>query len=150
MNWQVYLLPYLFSNAIALLILLAAWKSPRWARWSLVFLFLAASIFNAYTASTTPEVYLTYGEMSIPLYTRFIYGWFADHAQLMVTLIAIGQLTVALLLSLHGRWRSLGMFGGIIFLMAIAPLGLGSAFPCSLLLAAALLILYRHEAKQAA
>lgn len=144
MYLQEYLIPFLVSNVIALLLLLTAWRAPRWARWSFVIIFLAAGAFNAITAANTPEAYLTYAEMALPVYRNFILGWFAENAQLMVTLIAIGQVAVALLLSLHGTWFKLGIIGGIVFLLAIAPLGVGSAFPCSLLLAIALYLVYRH------
>jgi len=148
MYLQEYLIPILISNIIALVLLLAAWKAPRWARWSFVIIFLAAGAFNAFTASTTPEAYLTYGEMAIPVYQDFINGWFADNAQTLVTLIAIGQVVVALLLAWHGVWFRLGVVGGIIFLLAIAPLGVGSAFPCSVILATALIVLYWHYNKK--
>ncbi len=145
---QEYFIPYLASNAIAILVLWAAWRVPRWARWSMIFIFLAASIVNAYTANTAPESYITYAPMAMPIYRTFINGWFAGHVQWMVSLIAIGQLTVAFLLSLRGFWFKLGALGGIIFLVSIAPLGVGSAFPCSLILAFSLYLLYRYYDKK--
>lgn len=144
MYLQEYFIPYLISNLIAILILLVAWKAPRWARWSIVLIFIWASAVNAYTANTTPEVYLEYAPMAIPIYRSFINGWFAAHVQMMVTLIAIGQLTIALLLSLKGFWFNLGILGASIFLLAIAPLGVGSGFPFSLIMVAALFLLYKY------
>lgn len=144
MYLQEYLIPLLISNAVAILILIAAFKAPRWARWSIVLLFLWASFMNAYTATTKPEVYLEYAPMAIPLYRSFILGWFAEHVQIMVTLIAIGQLTIALFMSLRGIWLNLGMLGASIFLLAIAPLGVGSAFPFSLFMVAALFVLFKY------
>lgn len=39
----------------------------------------------------------------------------------------------------------LGCIGGIIFLLAIAPFGVGSGFPCTIIFAFALLILFRKS-----
>jgi hypothetical protein len=60
----------------------------------------------------------------------------------VVGAIAVGQLAVAILVALRGRAAQLGLVGAIAFLLAIAPLGRGSAFPFSLVasLAAALLL----------
>ncbi len=148
MYLQEYLIPLLISNAVAILILIAAFKAPRWARWSIVLLFLWASFTNAYMATTKPQVYLDYAPMAIPLYRSFILGWFAEHVRVMVTLIAIGQLTIAVLMSLRGIWLNLGMLGASIFLLAIAPLGVGSAFPFSLIMVAALYGLFRFYNKK--
>lgn len=143
MYLQQYLIPLLISNAVAILILIAAFKAPRWARWAIVLLFLWASFTNAYTATTNAEVYLEYAPMAIPWYRSFILGWFAEHVRAMVTLIAIGQFTIAVLMSLRGIWLNLGMLGASIFLLAIAPLGVGSAFPFSLIMVVALYVLFR-------
>jgi len=41
----------------------------------------------------------------------------------------------------------LGILGGIIFLVAISPLGVGSAFPSTLLMAVSLVLLYLRYKK---
>lgn len=48
-----------------------------------------------------------------------------------------------LFLILGKNWLRLGAIGGIIFLLAIMPLGVGSGFPCPLFLAIALFLVYR-------
>jgi hypothetical protein len=54
---------------------------------------------------------------------------------------------IAVLLALRGPAVSLGLAGAMVFSLAIAPLGKGSAFPFSLIvgLAAALLLRQRYE-----
>ncbi|HPF67714.1 MAG TPA: hypothetical protein PLC20_08575, partial [Flavobacteriales bacterium] len=54
--------------------------------------------------------------------------------------IAFGQGLVALGLLGRGMLRRIAAIGGIVFLVAIAPLGVGSAFPSSLLLALGLFL----------
>lgn len=101
---QEYLVPYLISNVVAIFLLGLSWVAPSWTRWAFVFLFLWASGVNTYTALTTPDVYLEYAQMAIPLYRSFILGWFVEHVQYMVIPIAIGQFLIALFLALGGKW----------------------------------------------
>lgn len=145
---ETYLIPYLISNFIAVALLVSAFKLPTITRWLFVVIFLAAGLFNTYTAALNPLAYLMYGEMAMPFYQDFINGIFSQYTQLFVLHIAVGQLLVALFLALRGLWFRLGVLGSIIFLLAIMPLGVGSAFPCSLILAIAIYIVYqKHKNK---
>jgi hypothetical protein len=73
----------------------------------------------------------------------------------MVLAIAAGQLIVGVLLMTRGWLFGLGGLGGIIFLVAIAPIGVFAGFPATLIMAAALFVTwyrlleqpYRHEAE---
>jgi phosphate/sulfate permease len=81
-------------------------------------LFLAASLVNGWTALVQPGVYLTFSA------------------------IAAGQLAVGICLGVGGRLLRWGVLGGVVFLVAIAPLGFtGSAFPSTVLMAYRLLLL---------
>lgn len=144
MNYlQLYLVPFLISNGIAIFLIWLSWKAPKISRWAFVLLFLWASGTNLYIANSTPKVYLDYAPMASALYRSFILGWFASHIQLMVSTIAVGQFLVGFFLILGKNWLRLGAIGGIIFLLAIMPLGVGSGFPCPLFLAIALFLVYR-------
>jgi hypothetical protein len=57
--------------------------------------------------------------------------------------IATGQCASGLLALLPGRWRRWGLAGTIVFLLAIAGLGWGSAFPATVIMAAAVWLVYR-------
>ena len=75
------------------------------------------------------------------MYRDFITGWFSRHIQVMVVAIALGQAAIALLMASRvpaRRW--LGAAGASVFLLAIAPLGVGSGFPFSLTFGAALFV----------
>jgi hypothetical protein len=112
-------------------------------------IFLAAGLFNAYTALREPAAYHAYAEWAVlPFYRRFINGFFSEHTRAIIVVIAVGQLTIAALLTRSDRMRTIGVIGGIIFLAAITPLGIGSAFPSTVLMAAALILMQRRLSQQ--
>ena len=142
---QQYLLPYIISNIAAILILLATWKWTRIGRLLFVLLFGWASWMNSTTAINTPEAYLDYADMSIPLYSNLITGWFSMHITPIILIIATGQLLISIGMLLKGALVKLACVGAIIFLLAIAPLGVGSAFPFSLFAGLAAFLIYQKS-----
>lgn len=129
---QMIWIAYIVSNVAGILFLLAAIKRPKLARLMFVLLFGWASWFNYTTAHQHPEAYLMYGDVSISIYSDFINGWFKRHITEFISFIAFGQGLIALVILLKGIWVKLACIGIIIFLMAIAPLGVYSAFPFSI------------------
>lgn len=135
---------YSLSNLVALLLLWASWKRPAWARLLFFLLFGWASWFNTTTALTTPEVYQGYAQYVFSYtYEAFIRGYFARHTTPLVLAIAAGQVLIALGLLAKGWLFRAAAAGGVVFLLAIVPLGVGSAFPGTLLMAAGMTLLYR-------
>ena len=129
---QQYVVPYLISNLIALLVLIFAWRKPTVGRIALGFIFLLASIVNTREAIIHPSSYLLYEQFALlTLYRDFIAGWFSEHVRAMVVPIAFGQMVIAVGMFVGGRCLKLAIIGVVIFGLAIAPLGVGSAFPCS-------------------
>ena len=135
--------PFILSNAFVIGLLIVAVFWPRVARVIFVVLFLGAGLFNGYTALTEPEAYLTYAEFAIPIYRNFINGLFSQITTPFILAMAAGQLAVSALLAGKGLRLRLGIIGGIIFFVAIAPLGFGSAFPFSVFAIIALVVIYR-------
>jgi hypothetical protein len=136
---------YLTANAIAFAVLALATWMPRVARWVIVAVFVWASVTNTRTVLATPAVYLEYAAlMPVALYRDFITGWFSTHIPLLVLPIAAGQLLLAALLTMARPWRVAGVLGALVFLLAIAPLGVGSGFPFSLTFGAAVVIMDRR------
>ena len=129
---QEYLMPYFISQAASLIILIAAWKRTRWARWLFSALFLWASATNMYIGLTDPDSYLDNARFAIPLYQDFINGWFSHYNHIIIPLIAVGQFFISIGMMLHGLWVKLACIGSMIFLLSIAPLMVGAAFPFSL------------------
>jgi hypothetical protein len=140
-----YLVLYVSANLIALAILVLAFWRPRIARWVWVAIFVWAASVNTMTAAATPWEYLAYGALTpSTLYREFIEGWFSTHIQPFVLSIAVGQLIIAFLLARAGDARRLGVAGASVFLLAIAPLGVGSGFPFSLIAIVSLLVMERR------
>ena len=133
---------YLAANAFSLATLAIAFWSSVAARWIGVGVFAWAAAINTRTALVNPSIYLEYADLTPSLHYRsFILGWFSQHVQLVVLTIAAGQLAIAALLALRGRTsRRLGVAGAVIFLLAIAPLGVGAGLPFSLTFSIALLV----------
>lgn len=140
-----YLGPYIATNLVSIGLILLAIKRPGIARSIFVVVFLAAGAFNIYTALTEPEAYLSYGDLvAFTFYRDFINGFFSRHTREIIVAIALGQLSIGFMLTRTERIRDAGVLGGIVFLVAIAPLGIGSAFPSTLLMAGALVVMWRR------
>ena len=127
-----YIIPYTISQIVSIIILILAWKHTKAARILFALLFFWASGTNLYTGIVTPDAYLEYGEMSIPLYRNFINGWFSKNVSLLISIMATGQFLIAVGMMLKGWMVKMACIGIIIFLLAIAPLLVGSAFPFSI------------------
>jgi hypothetical protein len=136
----------LTSAVVALLILLVTLRSAVAGRVLLIALFAWAAVTNMETVRQTPLAYLDYGPMAVSeIYRQFIFGFFALHVAPIVTMIAIGQALVAVLLLLGGRAERVGLIAAIVFLCGIAPLGVYAGFPATLILALAALVVLRDN-----
>lgn len=136
MSHQNIYIAWAISNVLALFILYAANKRPTLARLLLSLVFLWAAFINAYNAFQHPEVYLDYAKLTpVNFYKQIIEGQFSKNITSYVLAIAICQLCIALFTGHKAILMKMAMWGAIIFLVAIAPLGIGSGFPCTLILA---------------
>ena len=78
-------------------------------------------------------------------YRDFFNGDFKNSEVVYVLSASILQLFIAVALFSEGFFLSYGILFGIIFLVLLAPLGVGSAFPATLLMAVALIIINAKE-----
>jgi hypothetical protein len=144
-----YVIPYLASNIIFGLSIIAALKKPMLSRIFFAGFFLWACYINSVTAIKSPKSYLTYANLdTLPIYRDFINGFFSLHITAFVLAIAAGQFFIFLGLILNKTFTKLACIGGMIFGLAIAPLGVGSAFPSTVSMATAFFILrykYNHD-----
>jgi hypothetical protein len=135
---------YVGWNIIALLLVPVAAKWPKIARLLFSVLFLGAGVWNLFASLTMPAFYVeTYGPVATPPYAAFIAGPFAADPARFVVPIAVGQLAIGILATGTGRSVRLAMLGSMVFLLAIAPMGVGAAFPFSIFGILAAYLLYR-------
>jgi len=145
MTDQQMIIAFIASNIVAILLLLLSWKKKNTARLLFSILFIWAAITNWETAHNNPTDYLGYGEYAIGFYKKFIDGEFSKHITGFVSCIAIAQLLIGIGLLARGVIVRFSCIGGIIFLLAIAPLGFGSGFPFSITASIALYLLYKYD-----
>lgn len=140
---EEYFVQWITSNVVALALLFMCWKHPKLGRFGFAIVFLVASGVNVMTVLNGPHVYLEYRHFALfNFYRSFITGFFAEHIQLIVLLIAGGQLLISAGLFVGKNLMKPALVAGIIFALAIAPLGIGSGMPVPLLMATSMWLLY--------
>ena len=143
-----FLVPYIISQVVSIIILMAAWKKTKWARVLFALLFFWAAGTNMYLGITNPNTYQEYADLAIPAYEEFINGWFSHYNYIIIPLIAIGQFFIALGMLLKSWWVRAACIGAIIFLLSIAPLMVGAAFPFSLTVSIAAWLILLNDDKR--
>ena len=136
------------SNIIGLLFVVVALKHTRGARLMFAILFGYAAWVNFDLSHTDPQVYLDYAATAVGFYSSFILGWFSGHITAFVSAIAAGQLLIAVGMLLRKSFVTAACAGVIIFLAAIAPLGVYAAFPFSLTVSVAAYLVIRSDDKE--
>ena len=142
-NW----FPYTITHVITFSLIFVCYKWPKIGKVAWGIIFILAGIFNLYTVISNPQAYLVYSQGAVGLYQKFINGVFSSYAALIVSSIASGQILVGIFMLMKRKLFLLGIVGGIIFLVVIAPLGIGSAFPSTLLMSISLVLLYLRYKK---
>lgn len=141
-----YFIPWILSNSIAILFLIAAIRKPKLARLLFALLFAWAFWLNYTTAHYNPEEYLNYARLTpFGLYHDFINGWFKAHIVSMVTIISLGQGLIAIGMLLKGWVVRLSGLGAIVFFLAIAPHGIGAGFPATILSAVSIYFILKND-----
>ena len=143
-----FLVPYIISQVVSIIILIAAWKKTKWARVLFALLFFWAAGTNMYLGITNPNTYQEYADLAIPAYEDLIKGWFSHYSHVVIPLIAVGQFLIALGMLLKNWWVRAASVGAIIFLLSIAPLMLGAAFPFSLTVSIAAWLILLNDDKR--
>lgn len=143
MNSSDLWIPILITHVLTFLLIFICYKWPKIGKVAWAVIFIAAGLFNIYSVISDSQLYVnTYGQHAIPLYQKFIFGLFSTNTILFVAMIAAGQILVGLFLFMKKMPLKLGVLGGILFLVAISPLGVGAAFPSTLLMAFSLVLMY--------
>ncbi|MFT0714848.1 hypothetical protein [Flagellimonas lutimaris] len=140
------LIPWFISNGLALVILVTSFRWTKLTRLLLFMVFAWACWLNYNTAHKTPDDYLIYATFTpFEVYHNFIVHWFKSNIVPTVTLISIGQGVIALGITLKGLAVQTACVGAILFFIVIAPLGVGSGFPATLIAAAATFLILKKD-----
>ncbi|MBL0323264.1 MAG: hypothetical protein IPP80_12990 [Ignavibacteria bacterium] len=95
------------------------------------------------------EVYADYAYFAVfPFLVDFIDGWFSSNTLAVIIPVAIGQGLIALGMMLGGRWQRFAAIGAMTFFVAVMPLGIGSAFPATLLMGIGAFFLMKNATTQ--
>lgn len=138
--------PHALWIAIGGLFLITAWIRPLLARWLYALLFGGACLVNAWTATFHPDAYLGYAPLAmLDVYRDLVGALSAFQVGVLVMAVAVCQGFAAFGLAIGGPLARVALVGAAIFLVAIAPLGAGAAFPSTLLMALGALLLLRHR-----
>ncbi|MES2849675.1 MAG: hypothetical protein V4685_11510 [Bacteroidota bacterium] len=140
-----FLVPYTISQIVAIAILIIAFKSTKWARIIFAAVFFLAFCMNMYLGIFAPDTYLDYAKFAIPFYRDFINGWFSRYNHIIVPAIACGQLLIAIGMLLKDWWVKWACIGSVIFLISISPLMVASAFPFSIIVSAAAMVILKND-----
>lgn len=139
---RTWAIPHAISLLIACLYLLMAISRPLLARKFYAGLFSYATLVNASVAFYAPQTYVGNARYALlDVYRNFIEGWFSEHVGLVVGIISFAQLMITVGLVAGGWAARVALVGAIMFFVAIAPLGVASAFPSSLIWAAGAFVL---------
>jgi hypothetical protein len=113
---STYLTLLIISNIVAMLLLVAAWKTPKISRLMLFFLFAWASYTNWNYAIHSPQLYLEYADLTfLNFYKEFILDWFSKHITVAVGFVATCQALIAISMLMEGVVFKAGTVGAIIF-----------------------------------
>lgn len=118
------------------------WKPA--GRLLLLLVFLSAGIYDLRTAIVRPQEYVPFVRIS---YMSFLLRFFLQHTTGVIVTIAIGQMAIAVLVSLRGVEVKVGLGGAVLFLLGLAPLATMVGFWPRMIMACAALVLAGAEYK---
>jgi hypothetical protein len=137
----------LITTAVfSLLVLILCLLRPDAGRIFLGFFFLVMAIgVNVVLVLVAPDQFVALGtdDALVPLYRWFFENVVAIAPPLFGLLAASYEVTIALMMLSKGKYAKWGLIGGIVFLLAITPLGVWTL--ANPLLALAMALLLRKE-----
>lgn len=93
-------------------------------RISLGILYIIASIINFYFSRTNPEIYREWANSALlPFYKQLMLNWSGTELVVILTVVALYQVTMGALILRSGQWLKTGLIMAIIFHFVITPWG---------------------------
>src|SRR3712207_2686322 len=136
------------SAVFSLLMLVLCLVRPNAGRIFLGLFFLVMAIgVNVVLAVVAPDLFVALGtnDALIPLYRWFFENVVAVAPPLFGLLAAAYEVTIAVMMLSRGKYAKWGLIGGIVFLLAITPLGTWTLANPILALAMALLLRKEYD-----
>ena len=136
------------SAVFSLLVLVLCLVRPNAGRIFLGLFFLVMAIgVNVVLAVVAPDLFVALGtnDALIPLYRWFFENVVAVAPPLFGLLAAAYEVTIAVMMLSRGKYAKWGLIGGIVFLLAITPLGTWTLANPILALAMALLLRKEYD-----
>jgi hypothetical protein len=138
-----FMFPWFVSNTLGFVLLWIAIKGyPGLVRRAWGLLMILAFLVNTYLVTTDPIGYREFGVVAFPPMQHFIYSRLFANPALLVLPIAIGQVIIGLILLLGETPELLkkGLTGALVWFFGVATLGIGSAFPATLIYASTMML----------
>ena len=134
----------LVLSAIFLYLIVLAERRPEPARIVFGSIYLGAAILNLAVALSAPGYYAMFADAAtIPLYRDLWHSVVAPNLAVFLPLLIVFQFAVAVAIFNKGIWVKVGLAGGLLFTLLLAPAN-PYALPI-LLLAVAQAVLLRHD-----
>ncbi|MBX2870839.1 MAG: hypothetical protein KTR30_02030 [Saprospiraceae bacterium] len=145
---QQHWMPWSAGIGFSLIVMLFCIRRPVVGRRLLAFVFLAGAVGHVYLAWIYPRDYLVFGQFTyLDSYRRFIYMILFRQATWMGGLMVVLHAYLAYVFWRKGALPKISILLSVLWLLLVAPLGFGSAFPASLLLLLGVIYLSKQPAE---
>lgn len=143
---QQYFIPWSVGIICSLIVLVFCIRKPFYGRRLLAFLFFMGAVVNIYLAWVYPRDYLVFGQFTyLDSYRYFIYMVLFRQAMWMGGILVVLHAYLGYAFWQKRPLPKVAIFLSMVFLLLLAPLGFGSAFPASLLLLLGVVYLARNS-----
>ena len=125
---------YISSNILAMTLAIGSFKFPSLTRLALFLLFGWSCWTNALNAFDSPWVYIDYADSAVLPFKNFVLQLSEHSLKALALLVALFQLLIAVSMLLKGWSFKGGCLAGMLYCLALLPLGLYSGFPAPILM----------------
>lgn len=143
---QQYAIPWSAGIIFSLIVTFFCIRHATYGRRLLALIFLMGTLAHVYLAWIYPRDYLVFGQFTfLDSYRRFIYMILFRQALWMGGALVLLHAYLTYCFWRDGKLSKTVVAFSAFFLLLVAPLGFGSAFPASLILIIGVIYLSKHE-----